>query len=83
MKYIKSASFSPVMHHTANGWQNRIMVVFEMVALWVREEEQIEEISWFEFNSNIEELEFIISKLQSVVDKSKAAYTAPTKEALK
>lgn len=74
MKYIKSVSFSPIIQQGTAGWTERMIVVLEMVSLWRREDESVEEISWVEFSSDVNELEFIIAKLQSVVDKSKAAY---------
>ena len=80
MKYIKSVSFSPIIQQGTNGWTERMIVVFEMISLWKRDNESVEEISWVEFNSDVKELEFIITKLQSVVDKSKAAYKEQTKE---
>jgi len=80
MKYIKSVSFSPIIQQGTNGWTERMIVVLEMISLWKRDNESVEEISWVEFNSDVKELEFIITKLQSVVDKSKAAYKEQTKE---
>jgi hypothetical protein len=84
MKRIKSVSFYAVYQHSGKDWHRDTVVSFEMVEKWLKvdtdKEEQVEQTSWIEFVCCTEEIEILIQKLQSVIDRSNAAYDQEIKK---